>query len=266
MEEKSYPSNYIHDHFNIIKKLWDKFNEERTDDVSYEKKVEQLLPFFKQVSFQNSLLVLLWDVVRFRFIIAIDEKKVVGHSMASYLNENGMEFSISNFHPDYISSVLLMQEKGFEYFSSQKEQQKKLFANYDGLYKKSNGEYFHFLQQTTSIETDSEGNTLLFLLYIRDISYFKKERSSNFIITGPTEIKIWNYNFNTSCLEHVQSISPQEKIILKQLAQGKNSKQMAEELFLSSHTIDTHRRNLLKKTNCVDTSGLVTYARLVGLL
>jgi DNA-binding CsgD family transcriptional regulator len=53
---------------------------------------------------------------------------------------------------------------------------------------------------------------------------------------------------------------------LSYLEKGKSSKEMANESFTSPHTIDTHRRNLLKKTNCLNTTGLVTYAKLVGLL
>jgi DNA-binding CsgD family transcriptional regulator len=38
---------------------------------------------------------------------------------------------------------------------------------------------------------------------------------------------------------------------------GKSSKEMAGELFVSPHTIDTHRRHLLEKTNCTDTTGII---------
>ena len=58
----------------------------------------------------------------------------------------------------------------------------------------------------------------------------------------------------------------QEKKILALLAEGKQSKEIADELFISSHTIDTHRRNLLKKTNCIDTTALITFAKMTGLI
>lgn len=61
-------------------------------------------------------------------------------------------------------------------------------------------------------------------------------------------------------------MSSQEKKLLSLLSQGKESKAIAAELNLSTHTVDTHRRNLLQKTNCVDTTALVTYARTAGFL
>lgn len=59
---------------------------------------------------------------------------------------------------------------------------------------------------------------------------------------------------------------PHEPRVLHTLGEGKNTKQIAEELHLSPHTVDTHRRKLLAKTNCVDTTALVTYCRMVGLM
>ena len=46
------------------------------------------------------------------------------------------------------------------------------------------------------------------------------------------------------------NITNREQDILRNLSTGKTSKEIAEELFISHHTVDTHRRNLLKKLNC----------------
>ncbi len=124
----------------------------------------------------------------------------------------------------------------------------------------------HFLQQTMCIETDDNGYPVLLLSYIHDITYFKKERTANFIITISDEVKWWNFNFNINTLEPVKPLSRQEKKILGYLANGKSTKEIARELFISPFTIDTHRKNLLNKTNCINTTGMITYAKLVGLL
>ena len=78
--------------------------------------------------------------------------------------------------------------------------------------------------------------------------------------------KWWNFNFDTNCLETAHPLSSQERKILCCLAKGKSSNEIAKALFTSPHTVDTHRRHLLEKTNCVDATGMITYARLVGLL
>ncbi len=45
-------------------------------------------------------------------------------------------------------------------------------------------------------------------------------------------------------------LSKREKEILKHVLTGESSVEIAEKLFLSVNTINTHRRNILKKTGC----------------
>ncbi|MFB1021819.1 MAG: LuxR C-terminal-related transcriptional regulator [Vicingaceae bacterium] len=39
-----------------------------------------------------------------------------------------------------------------------------------------------------------------------------------------------------------------------------NSQEIADKLFISKHTAEAHRRNLLSKTDCKNSVGLVKYA------
>lgn len=43
------------------------------------------------------------------------------------------------------------------------------------------------------------------------------------------------------------NISQREAEILKMISQGLNSQQIADGLFISRHTVNTHRKNILKK-------------------
>ena len=57
-------------------------------------------------------------------------------------------------------------------------------------------------------------------------------------------------SFDRSTLSPVlDQLSAREKDILKLILQCKTSQDIAEELFISKHTVDTHRRNILKKTS-----------------
>ena len=53
-----------------------------------------------------------------------------------------------------------------------------------------------------------------------------------------------------SSISIIDAITVRELDILRHLATGKSSKQIGDELSVSRHTVDTHRRNLLKKLNC----------------
>ena len=54
-----------------------------------------------------------------------------------------------------------------------------------------------------------------------------------------------------------QHFSERELEILRLLAQGKNSYEIAGELFITLNTVKTHRRNMLRKLNASNTSQLL---------
>jgi len=64
----------------------------------------------------------------------------------------------------------------------------------------------------------------------------------------------------------VQPLSIRELQILRLVVKGKSTKEIAEELFLSVHTIYTHRKNILKKLSCKNAAELVSIALDRGLL
>ena len=56
------------------------------------------------------------------------------------------------------------------------------------------------------------------------------------------------------------SISEREKDIIRCVASGKSNKEIAEELFISPHTVATHRRNINAKLGIHSSAGLTIYA------
>ena len=61
-------------------------------------------------------------------------------------------------------------------------------------------------------------------------------------------------------------ITFREQQILSLMAQGHSSKSIAQELGLSFHTVQTHRKNILRKLNETSTIRAVAVASNVGLL
>jgi two-component system, NarL family, nitrate/nitrite response regulator NarL len=65
---------------------------------------------------------------------------------------------------------------------------------------------------------------------------------------------------NNSHDEANGSLTPREIEILKLVTREMTSKQIAEILFISERTVETHRKNILKKTGATNLAGLVKYA------
>ena len=63
----------------------------------------------------------------------------------------------------------------------------------------------------------------------------------------------------------VEELTRREREVLQLLAEGKTTKQVAARLFVSTKTIDTHRRQIMKKINVDSLAELTKYAIRVGL-
>lgn len=63
-----------------------------------------------------------------------------------------------------------------------------------------------------------------------------------------------------------ESLSEREKEIIISIVEGLSNKEIAEKLYLSIHTVITHRRNITKKLQIHSTSGLTIYAIVNGLV
>lgn len=55
-------------------------------------------------------------------------------------------------------------------------------------------------------------------------------------------------------------LSNREKEILNLIANGKTSKEISESLFIAKTTVDTHRKNMIRKLNLASGSELIKYA------
>ncbi|MGH9764387.1 MAG: response regulator transcription factor, partial [Blastocatellia bacterium] len=55
-------------------------------------------------------------------------------------------------------------------------------------------------------------------------------------------------------------LTPTERRILKLVAEYKTSREIAEELFISYHTVETHRRNICEKLDLHGSHALMRFA------
>ena len=71
-------------------------------------------------------------------------------------------------------------------------------------------------------------------------------------------------NVDLSC--EAIALSRREKEILTLISEGLTNSKIAEMLFLSSHTITTHRKNIMSKLGVKNTAGIVMYAVKSGIV
>lgn len=183
--------------------------------------------------------------------------------------EEGFNLTYKYMHPDYVDFAFQgCHALTFDYlYSLPLEQRKSVSFTKDFLYLVHEKEYVRVLQKGMVLEMNAQGGIIKTLHLISVITHLKKNDAANLIIKTPAgAFTIYNYDAAGKTITLLGILNKREKEIFALLAKGLSTIEIAKHLFLSIHTIDTHRRNLLKKYNCVNTTALVSYAKLVGLI
>lgn len=97
--------------------------------------------------------------------------------------------------------------------------------------------------------------------------YLLKESSSETILKKVNEIltKSSRPVSNNSDKSH-SSLSKREKEIVIEIGHGLSSEQIAEKLFLSYYTVETHKKNIYLKLNVKTTAELIKKAIYIGII
>lgn len=119
--------------------------------------------------------------------------------------------------------------------------------------------------------TDAEGRIAYGLTLVTDISHIKKEGVAMMSILDSHEESCQHFfcadgNTLPDTQTTLPNISMRELEVLKYLAIGYSSKQIAAELGITVKTIDNHRQNLLKKTNTKSSGELVAFGINMGYI
>lgn len=130
-----------------------------------------------------------------------------------------------------------------------------------------------------AITPDQSAQTLVNALRSGVKSYVKKDCELSEIISAVEETGKGNKFFCGQILETIHRasidvndidfesfsceaviVSERENEIIVLIAEGMTNAQIAEYLFLSNHTINTHRKNIMAKLGVKNTAGIVMYA------
>lgn len=128
---------------------------------------------------------------------------------------------------------------------------------------KANGTRIHVLVQGIPVLFNEKMEVILFLLICTDISAIKTDHKfTHFIIDASDENQIKKIEIHHSESENNNESVPSsaEIKVLVNLSHGLSSKMIADKLFISEHTVKTHRKNMLKKFQCGSSSELIRKA------
>jgi DNA-binding CsgD family transcriptional regulator len=126
------------------------------------------------------------------------------------------------------------------------------------------GNYFNLLFQGYMFYSEIPFKTVYTILLLTDLSGFKLGKHGYHYYAGD-DPKFFRYP-DMALLKTGNIFSGREIDILRLIAAGLDSEKIASKLSLSINTVNTHRRNMLKKTNKSTTHDLVIELQERGIL
>lgn len=169
-------------------------------------------------------------------------------------------FFLNRIHPEDQIYFLNFENKLYDFFRSLPlDKIEKYKIRYDFRIKNSQNKYIRILHQMIILQHDDAGNLFRSMGVHTDITYLKPEGKPILSFIGlEGEPSFINVDFDIVYQATKEVLSKREKEILMHLAAGKSSSQIAEVLSISKFTVDTHRKNILKKTKSHSTSNLIS--------
>jgi len=80
------------------------------------------------------------------------------------------------------------------------------------------------------------------------------------VLINKLRTQVKNVQQTSMLLENSEELSEREREVLQKIALGKTNKEVANELFISRHTVISHRKNITRKLGIKTVSGLTVYA------
>ncbi len=187
--------------------------------------------------------------------VSKEVENVMGYSPSEF----DIPFMNGKLHPDDRSWFLAIGSSIVDFFSQLPlEKLLKYKVRYDIRFRKKNGDYARILYQGILLEHDDNGRFLRTLSVHSDITYLKQEGKPVLSFIGidgePSYLDVASKNI---FIESKEELTVREKQVLKLLIEGKLSKEISSILKISKQTVDTHRKNMLRKKKLGNTGELI---------
>ena len=240
------------DYSGIIKKIWN----ENSDNP-------------KQIYSKNYKFIKLKDIVDtislgeyFVYIVNpyLGEFEYVSSQIKDILGYNPEDFNLELYvdlaHPEDLPYIIDIQKKVSEFTINNIPTDRMQYKFcYDFRVRDINGNYHQLYIQYFYLELSEKHNPQRAFCFLTDISHIKTGGIPhlNIFKLGEGLVKILNENQDNKI-----TLTNKENQIFEFLIKGFTSQDIANVLEISKYTVDTHRKNILKRNHCANTSELLS--------
>lgn len=243
------------DVYSELKKIWANITtEENVTDFNFDIRLyKKILDIFQVGDYYY----LITNVRQSKFdLVSPEIERVLGYPADGF----DLPFYSSLVHPEDLPHFLNFETAVERFFAAiSGEQLFKYKIQYDHRMRRADGQYLRVLSQYVIIQHDAE-NVRTFVVQT-DISHLKKDPRPVLSFIGMDgEPSYMNVDVQNIFKPSKDLFTSREKDILRSLAKGMNSAEISEELNISKFTVDSHRKNMLKKTDAKSTNEIIGIA------
>lgn len=226
--------------------------------------LDQHISFLRQMDAIDNSSISVFDLHKKTHVFVSDNySSMLGYDLKE-VEQSGNAFFDSKVHPD---DFIVNLRNGIGllrfYFTIPIEQRKayKLVSEY--RVQNGKGNYIRIIEQQQGLEITSDGKIWLALSTVdispnQDLGLGVKSQIFNFK-TG----EIVPFLFETTPRDKV--LSKREKEVLELIKDGMLSKEIAQKLYISVHTVNTHRQRILEKLNVSNSIEAIQYFSSLGI-
>ena len=198
--------------------------------------------------------------------ISSNVKQVLGYDAQQFMSR-GVPFVAQIMHPDDLPQTSKLMKLIWDFLLSLPVPQRQKYR-FSGDYRivKPDGTCVRLLEQNTILQLDKKGNITHLLGTGSDITHWKKNDDLLASVISLENNTCFFCSPEDTCLNAQTTLSKRELEILKLIAEGYNSKLIADKLYISFHTVNTHRQHIIEKTKTRNAGGLIQFAICHGLI
>ena len=204
-----------------------------------------------------------FDYVHCRFAYLEGSFEQVTGFDSERLLSGSLEFLAQQLHPDDQPLLLKVISRINRYLSLAPPSEKPYVSYCYRLRTKDSG-YIRVLHEWMRLARDPQGRLMYCLERCTDITHWQSERQVTLSIHTPGAQP--NITYTPVAQERSVAFTQSEINVIRLLAQGLSSKQIAAELGIAFNTVNTYRRNMLRKSSVKNSTELVQLAYEQGII
>ena len=225
--------------------------------------LEKNIKFLEELNVIENSAISIFDLYQKKHIYLSSRFETIFGFNIREVHKAGNEYFEKKVHPDDNIDAMKIGSYFLKVaFSLPIEEKKDYKLINDYRIKNSEDKYVRVIEQFQALELDKYGNVWL-ALCIMDLS-------PNQDISLPLQNKVINFRkgelFHFPQTPKERTLSKREKQILGLISDGLISKQIADSLFISVHTVNTHRQKILEKLNVKNSYEAIKLASNYGLI